>query len=125
MKDQESLEAMKNHSLDQKEAEYIHLYHEKNAEKEQVEIQINSLNKEISELKKEITNIVNQIKDYAIYENEEFILPHLKVEDQHSRYYIGNYSESNILVREVFNAYSIKGWWCEEKSELFIINTGN
>ncbi len=51
MKDQESLEAMKNHSLDQKEAEYIHLYHEKNAEKEQVEIQINSLNKEISELK--------------------------------------------------------------------------
>ena len=71
--------------------------------------------------------IDDEIKDYIdieteneVKENEEFILPHLKVEDQHSRYYIGNYSESNILVREVFNNYSIKGWWCEEKSELFI-----
>ena len=71
--------------------------------------------------------IDDEIKDYIdieteneVKENEEFTLPHLKLEDQHSRYYISNYSESIIFVQEMFNNYSIEGWWCEEKSELFI-----
>ena len=54
LKEQESLEAIENNSLDQKEQEYIRLFHEKSAEKDQVEIKIQSLNREISELKDKI-----------------------------------------------------------------------
>lgn len=53
-KEQESLEALQNNSIDEKEKEYIRLFHEKSAEKEQAEIHIQSLNKEIEELKEKI-----------------------------------------------------------------------
>lgn len=50
-KEYESLESISNNSISAKEEELIKLFHEKNALKEQIEIRINSITKEISELK--------------------------------------------------------------------------
>ncbi len=50
----ESLESIKNNSISEKEAELIKLYHEKTAYKEQIEIRIKDLNKEIDKLKTKI-----------------------------------------------------------------------
>ena len=66
----------------------------------------------------EIKEFIDIENEYEVKENEDFILQYLEVEDQHSRYYISNYSESNIFVQEMFNNYSIIGWWCEETNEL-------
>ena len=53
-KDINNLEAISNHSISEKEERIIKEYHEKVAEKEQLEIQIKSITKEISELKDKI-----------------------------------------------------------------------
>ena len=66
----------------------------------------------------EIKEFIDIENEYELKQNEDFILQYLEVEDQHSRYYISNYSESNIFVQEMFNNYSIIGWWCEETNEL-------
>ncbi len=66
----------------------------------------------------EIKEFIDIENEYEVKENEEFILSYLELEDQHSRYYISNYSEANIFVQEMFNNYSIIGWWCEETNEL-------
>ncbi len=50
-KEWESLESISNNSLDQKEQELIKLFHEKTGEKDQVQLRINSLSKEIDDLK--------------------------------------------------------------------------
>ena len=50
-KEWESLESINNNSLDEKEQELIKLFHEKTAEKEQIQIRLNALSKEIDELK--------------------------------------------------------------------------
>ena len=49
-----SLESISNNSVDKKEAELIKLFHEKEALKEQLEIKIKNINKEISVLKDKI-----------------------------------------------------------------------
>ncbi len=54
MKEEESLESIHNHSIDEKEKELIRMYHEKTAYKEQIEIRMKSLDKEISDLKDRI-----------------------------------------------------------------------
>ena len=54
IKEQESLESIHNNSIDEKEKELIRLYHEKTAYKEQIELKIQRLNKEISNLKDKI-----------------------------------------------------------------------
>ncbi len=54
IKEQESLESIHNNSIDEKERELIKLYHEKTAYKEQIEIRLKGLNKEISDLKDKI-----------------------------------------------------------------------
>ena len=53
-KEYASVESISNNSVDKKEAELIKLFHEKAALKEQLEIKIKSLNKEISSLKDKI-----------------------------------------------------------------------
>ena len=50
-KEYESLESIHNNSISDKEQELIHEYREKNSYKEQLEIKINSINKEIDNLK--------------------------------------------------------------------------
>ena len=50
-KEWESLESISNNSIDQKEQELIKLFHEKNGEKEQIQIKLSSLSKEIDDLK--------------------------------------------------------------------------
>lgn len=50
-KEWESLESISNNSLDQKEQELIKLFHEKTGEKEQIQIRLNSLSKEIDNIK--------------------------------------------------------------------------
>ena len=56
-KEQESLESIQNNSIDEKEKELIRLYHEKTALKEEIEIHINSLSKEIDRLKQKIEEL--------------------------------------------------------------------
>ena len=53
-KEYESLELISKNSISSKEEELIRLFHEKTAYKEQIEIRINSLDKEISDLKDKI-----------------------------------------------------------------------
>jgi len=53
-RDQESLESIQNNSISEKEQELIRLYHEKTALKEELEIHIKSLSKEIERLKSKI-----------------------------------------------------------------------
>lgn len=53
-KEYASLESISNNSVDKKEAELIKLFHEKEALKEQLEIKIKAINKEISNLKDKI-----------------------------------------------------------------------
>ena len=60
-REQESLESIKNNSISEKEQELIRLYHEKTALKEEIEIHINSLSKEIDKLKQKIEE--NQATD--------------------------------------------------------------
>ena len=50
-KEWESLDSISNNSIDQKEQELIKLFHEKTGEKEQIQIKLSSLAKEIDELK--------------------------------------------------------------------------
>ena len=50
-KEWESLESISNNSLDQKEQELIELFHEKTGQKEQIQIRIASLTKEIDSIK--------------------------------------------------------------------------
>ena len=50
-KEQESLESIQNNSITEKEKELIRIFHEKTAYKEELEIHLNSLNKEIDRLK--------------------------------------------------------------------------
>ena len=50
-KEWESLDSISNNSIDQKEQELIKLFHEKNGEKEQIQIKLSSLSKEIDDLK--------------------------------------------------------------------------
>lgn len=50
-KEWESLESISNNSIDAKEQELIKLFHEKTGEKEQIQIKLSSLSKEIDELK--------------------------------------------------------------------------
>jgi len=51
LKEEESLESIQNNSISEKEQELIKLYHEKTALKEEIEIRVNSLSKEIDRLK--------------------------------------------------------------------------
>lgn len=60
-KEWESLESISNNSLDQKEQELIKLFHEKTGEKEQLQIRLSSLSKEIDELKQHLEE--EQAKD--------------------------------------------------------------
>ena len=53
-KELESLESISNNSISQKEEELIRKYHEKSAEKEQLELKIKAINKKIMELKEKI-----------------------------------------------------------------------
>ena len=53
-KEEESLESIKNNSISEKEQELIRMYHEKTALKEEIEIHIKSLSKEIDRLKQKI-----------------------------------------------------------------------
>ena len=53
-KELESLESISNNSISQKEEEFIRKYHEKSAEKEQLELKIKAINKKIMELKERI-----------------------------------------------------------------------
>ena len=53
-KEWESLNSINNNSISEKEQELITLYHEKNTEKETITIRINSLTKEIDDLKSKI-----------------------------------------------------------------------
>ncbi len=53
-KEYTSLESISNNSVDKKEAELIKLFHEKEALKEQLEIRLKTLNKDISNLKDKI-----------------------------------------------------------------------
>ena len=53
-KEYETLESMNNNSISSKEAELIHLFHEKTAYKEQIELRLKSLIKEIDSLKAKI-----------------------------------------------------------------------
>ena len=50
-KEWESLQLINNNSLDEKEQELINLFHEKSTEKEQIQIQLSLLNKQIDTLK--------------------------------------------------------------------------
>ena len=50
-KEWESLDSISNNSIDQKEQELIKLFHEKTGEKEQIQIKLSSLSKEIDDLK--------------------------------------------------------------------------
>ena len=52
--EEESLQLIHKNSISEKEEELIKIYHEKSALKEQIELQINQLSKEISELKDKI-----------------------------------------------------------------------
>ena len=60
-KELESLESISNNSISQKEEEFIKKYHEKSAEKEQLELKIKSINKKIIELKDKVEQ--NQAND--------------------------------------------------------------
>ena len=60
-KDYEALESISNNSISSKEAEIIRLFHEKTAYKEQIEIRIKSLTKDINEIKDRIEK--NQADD--------------------------------------------------------------
>ena len=53
-KEYESLESISNNSISKKEEEFIKKYHEKSAEKEQIELRIESLNKKINDLKEKV-----------------------------------------------------------------------
>ena len=53
-KEYQSMESIKNDSVSEKEAELIKLFHEKNALKEQIEIKVKALDKEINKLKDKI-----------------------------------------------------------------------
>ena len=53
-KEEESLDSIKNNSISEKEQELIRMYHEKTALKEEIEIHIKSLSKEIDRLKSKI-----------------------------------------------------------------------
>jgi len=53
-KEYESLETISNNSISEKERELIRLFHEKSAYKEQIEIRLATLNKEISRLKEQL-----------------------------------------------------------------------
>ena len=53
-KEWESLISISNNSISEKEQELIRLFHEKSAEKEQIQIRINALSKEINNLKDKI-----------------------------------------------------------------------
>ena len=53
-KEYESLESISNNSISKKEEEFIKKYHEKSAEKEQIELRIDSLNKKINDLKEKV-----------------------------------------------------------------------
>ena len=60
-KEWESLESISNNSIDQKEQELIKLFHEKNGEKEQIQIRLTSISKETDALKANIEE--EQAKD--------------------------------------------------------------
>ena len=60
-KDYEALESISNNSISSKEAEIIKLFHEKTAYKEQIEIRIKALTKDINEIKDRIEK--NQADD--------------------------------------------------------------
>ena len=60
-KELESLESISNNSISQKEEEFIKKYHEKSAEKEQLELKIKSVNRKIIELKDKVEQ--NQAND--------------------------------------------------------------
>ena len=60
-KEWESLDSISNNSIDQKEQELIKLFHEKTGEKEQIQIKLSSLSKEIDELKTKLEE--EQAKD--------------------------------------------------------------
>lgn len=60
-KEWESLESISNNSIDQKEQELIKLFHEKTGEKEQIQIKISSLSKEIESIKSNLEE--QQAKD--------------------------------------------------------------
>ena len=60
-KEWESLDSISNNSIDQKEQELIKLFHEKTGEKEQIQIKLSSLAKEIDELKTKLEE--EQAKD--------------------------------------------------------------
>ena len=53
-KEQSSLESIKNNSISEKEQELIRLYHEKTTRKEEIEIHLKAMNKEIDRLKAKI-----------------------------------------------------------------------
>ncbi len=61
-KECESLESITNNSISKKEQELIKLFHEKSSEKEQIQIRVSSLNKEIDTLKAKIDESQAQAK---------------------------------------------------------------
>lgn len=76
IKEQETLESLHSNSISTKEQELIRLFHEKTAEKEQIEIRLKSLDKEISNLKDKIE------REQA---NDKVKLSHLKELEKSSR----------------------------------------
>ncbi|MBQ3307134.1 MAG: AAA family ATPase [Bacilli bacterium] len=61
-KEMENLSSIKNHTLDEKEEEMIKLFHEKTTLKEQLEIRIDSVSKEIEHLKRKMEDATAEDK---------------------------------------------------------------
>ena len=72
-KEYESLEVINNNSVSKKEEELIHLFHEKTALKEQLEERINTLSKEISDLKDKIerSQADEKVKNSTLHTKEK------------------------------------------------------
>lgn len=67
-KEYEALDSINNNSISEKEAELIKLFHEKTAQKEQIELRLTSLNKEIELLKEkiEISQADDKLKNHQL-----------------------------------------------------------
>ena len=72
-KEYESLEVINNNSVSKKEEELIHLFHEKTALKEQLEERINTLSKEISDMKDKIerSQADEKVKNSTLHTKEK------------------------------------------------------
>ncbi len=72
-KEYESLEVINNNSVSKKEEELIHLFHEKTVLKEQLEERINTLSKEISDLKDKIerSQADEKVKNSTLHTKEK------------------------------------------------------